>query len=262
MISFTSVAVVAAVALVAPLAVGLRGLATAGDRLEILLGIVVGPQVLGWASNDEPVQVLAPDRPRVPAPARRARDRLQPAARRPAAARPSLGFALSFGLALVVGYGLTAGGLVRSPLLIAIILSATGLGIILPILKDAGETTTAVRPGRRRGRVDRRGRPDRPAVALLLRSRRRPRREARAARSASSSSSSRSASSSSASSVRCGVRRRCSGCRTRPPRSASAVPSCSSRCSSLLASQLRARGDPRRVPRRRDPEARRPRRGA
>jgi Kef-type K+ transport system membrane component KefB len=31
---------------------------------------------------------------------------------------------------------------VRSPLLIAIILSATGLGIILPILKDAGETAT------------------------------------------------------------------------------------------------------------------------
>src|SRR4029453_14109198 len=33
--------------------------------------------------------------------------------------------------------------LVRSPLLVAIILSATGLGIILPILKDAGETSTA-----------------------------------------------------------------------------------------------------------------------
>ena len=30
----------------------------------------------------------------------------------------------------------------RSPLLVAIMLSATGLGIILPILKDAGETTT------------------------------------------------------------------------------------------------------------------------
>ena len=30
----------------------------------------------------------------------------------------------------------------RSPLLVAIILSATGLGIILPILKDAGETST------------------------------------------------------------------------------------------------------------------------
>src|SRR5205085_2749906 len=39
------------------------------------------------------------------------------------------------------GYALRAGDLVRSPLLVAIILSATGLGIILPILKDAGETS-------------------------------------------------------------------------------------------------------------------------
>src|SRR5207244_954374 len=51
--------------------------------------------------------------------------------------------ALSFGLALVVGFILKAGGLVRSPLLLAIILSATGLGVILPILKDAGATTTS-----------------------------------------------------------------------------------------------------------------------
>jgi Kef-type K+ transport system membrane component KefB len=56
----------------------------------------------------------------------------------------SVGFALSFALALVVGFGLDAAGFVRSPLMIAIILSATGLGIILPILKDAGETETAL----------------------------------------------------------------------------------------------------------------------
>src|SRR5262249_32132441 len=55
-----------------------------------------------------------------------------------------VGFALSFVLALLVGFALDAAGLVRSPLLIAIILSATGVGIILPILKDAGETETAL----------------------------------------------------------------------------------------------------------------------
>jgi Kef-type K+ transport system membrane component KefB len=53
-----------------------------------------------------------------------------------------MSYAISFALALVVGYGLRAADLVRSPLLVAIILSATGLGIILPILKDAGETST------------------------------------------------------------------------------------------------------------------------
>ena len=44
--------------MLAPLAVGFTGLRLPAIVLEILLGIVVGPQVLGWASNDEPVQVL------------------------------------------------------------------------------------------------------------------------------------------------------------------------------------------------------------
>jgi Kef-type K+ transport system membrane component KefB len=140
-ISFTSVAVVAVVALLAPLAVGFTGLRLPAIVVEILLGIVVGPQVLGWASNDEPVQVLGLiglafllllagleiDFTRL-------RGRLL--------RLTGLGYVLSFGLALIVGYGLRADGLIKSPLLVAIILSATGLGIILPILKDARETST------------------------------------------------------------------------------------------------------------------------
>jgi Kef-type K+ transport system membrane component KefB len=140
-ISFTSVAVVAAVALVAPLALGLSGLRLPSIVLEILLGIVVGPQVLGWANRDEPVEVLSlvglafllllagleVDYDRF-------RGRLL--------RLTALGYLASLGLALAVGFGLRAGDLVRSPLLVAIMLSATGLGIILPILKDAGETST------------------------------------------------------------------------------------------------------------------------
>jgi Kef-type K+ transport system membrane component KefB len=56
--------------------------------------------------------------------------------------RTAAAFALSFAFALMVGYGLRSADLVRSPLLMATILSATGLGIILPILKDAGQTST------------------------------------------------------------------------------------------------------------------------
>ncbi len=139
--SLTSVAVVAAVALFAPLAIALSGLKFPAIALEILLGIVVGPQVLGWAKADEPVALLALiglafllllsgleiDF-----------DRL----RGPVLRLTGIGFVVSFALALVVGYGLRAEDLVRSPLLIAIILSATALGVILPILKDAGETAT------------------------------------------------------------------------------------------------------------------------
>src|SRR5206468_2773787 len=142
MISFTSVAVVAAVALVAPLVVGFTGVRLPAIVLEILLGIAVGPQVLGWASNDEPVQVLSLIGlafllllAGLEIDFNRLRGRLL--------RLTGLGYVVSFALALVDGYGLGAADLVRSPLLVAIILSATGLGIILPILKDAGETSTA-----------------------------------------------------------------------------------------------------------------------
>jgi Kef-type K+ transport system membrane component KefB len=139
--SLTSVAVVAAVSLLAPLAIALSGLQFPAIALEILLGIVVGPQVLGWANADEPVALLALiglafllllsgleiDFARL---------------RGPVLRLTGVGFGFSFALALVVGYGLRAEELVHSPLLIAIILSATALGVILPILKDAGETAT------------------------------------------------------------------------------------------------------------------------
>jgi Kef-type K+ transport system membrane component KefB len=141
-ISFTSVAVVAAIALLAPLAVAFGGLRLPAIVVEILLGIAVGPQGLGWASNDEPVAVLGLiglafllllagleiDFGRL-------RGRLL--------RLTAAGYVLSFGLALAVGFLLQAADLVRSPLLVAIILSATGLGVILPILKDAGASATS-----------------------------------------------------------------------------------------------------------------------
>ena len=140
-VSFTSIAVIAGVALVAPLAINLLGLRLPAIVVEILLGIVVGPQVLGWASNDEPVQVLSLIGlafllllAGLEIDFERLRGRLLRIT--------GLGYLVSFGLAVVVGYALRAADLVKSPLLVAIILSATGLGVILPILKDAGQTAT------------------------------------------------------------------------------------------------------------------------
>jgi Kef-type K+ transport system membrane component KefB len=140
-LSFTSVAVVAAVAIVAPLAIALSGLKLPAVVLELLLGVVVGPQVLGWAEVDEPVEVLSLLGLAfllLLAGLELDVDRLRGRLLRVTGAA----YAVSFGLALVVGLGLRAGDLVRSPLLVAILLSATGLGVILPILKDAGETST------------------------------------------------------------------------------------------------------------------------
>src|SRR4051794_32933422 len=114
MISFSSVAVIAVVAVVAPLFVGALGLRLPAIVLEILLGIVVGPQVLGWASNDEPVQVLALIGlafllllAGIEIDFDRLRGRLL--------RLTAVGYALSFVLALIVGYALKATDLVRSP---------------------------------------------------------------------------------------------------------------------------------------------------
>ena len=52
------------------------------------------------------------------------------------------GFLLSLVLALLIGFALFLGGQVLSPLFIAIVLVATALGVVVPLLKDAGESNS------------------------------------------------------------------------------------------------------------------------
>jgi Kef-type K+ transport system membrane component KefB len=139
---FTNLLIVTAIAFAAPLALGLvPRLRLPAVVLEIVLGIVVGPSGLGWVEIDTPVQILALVGlafllflAGLEIDVQRLRGRALRVA--------SLGFALSFAIALAVGLGLKAGGLVKSPLLAAIILSATSLGVIVPVLKDSGELGT------------------------------------------------------------------------------------------------------------------------
>jgi Kef-type K+ transport system membrane component KefB len=53
-----------------------------------------------------------------------------------------IGFAISFAIAVTAGFMLKAADVVQTPLLVAIILSATSLGVIIPVLKDAGEISS------------------------------------------------------------------------------------------------------------------------
>src|ERR671937_20130 len=120
-VSFGSAAVAAAVALVAPLSVALSGLRLPAIVLEILLGIAIGPQGLGWAKVDEPVDVMSTIGLAfllLLAGLEIDFDRLRGRLLR----LTLLGYAVSFGLAIVVGLGLRGCDLVKSPLLIAIIL--------------------------------------------------------------------------------------------------------------------------------------------
>src|SRR5215470_8678472 len=58
-ISFNSVLIIAAMAVLVPLISGLLRLPVPGAALEVIAGILIGPAVLGWARIDAPVQVLS-----------------------------------------------------------------------------------------------------------------------------------------------------------------------------------------------------------
>jgi len=138
-VHFTNLLIVTAVAFLAPLSLGFApALRIPAVVLEIVAGIVIGPSGLGWVTIDAAVEVLAViglafllflaglevDF-----------DRLRGRTLRVAAA----GFAASFVVALAVAAALGASGLVSSPLLIAIVLVSTSLGVVVPVLKDSGE---------------------------------------------------------------------------------------------------------------------------
>ena len=69
-------------------------------------------------------------------------DRLRGRTLRTAANAFALSFALALGLALRLGGTFGAAGLVKPPLLIAVILAATSVGIVIPILVDSGQADT------------------------------------------------------------------------------------------------------------------------
>jgi Kef-type K+ transport system membrane component KefB len=143
-VSFSGLLLVAAAAFAAPLLVALvPHLRLPAVVLEILFGIAIGPAGLGWVETDEAIDVFAlfglaillflaglevePERFR---------------------GRPLVvaggGFLVSLVLALIVGFGLGALGVVETPPFLAIMLVATSLGLIIPVLKDAGQVGSEV----------------------------------------------------------------------------------------------------------------------
>jgi Kef-type K+ transport system membrane component KefB len=140
--AFSGLLVVVAVAFAAPFLLGLfPRVRLPSVVLEILAGIAIGPAILGWVELDQTIEVLSLlglafllflagleiDFSEL-------RGRLLGLA--------ALGWAISFAIAVLAGLGLSAVGLVETPLLVAIILSATSLGVIIPVLADVGELNT------------------------------------------------------------------------------------------------------------------------
>ena len=138
-VSFGGLLVVAVVAVCAPLLVGLvRWIRLPAVVLEIVAGIVLGPSALGWVKVDLPIQILA-----VVGLAFLlflAGLEIDVAGLRGAVLRKAgVGFGLTLALGVVAGLAFHAAGVVKSPLLIAVALSATSLGLVVPVLKDAGQ---------------------------------------------------------------------------------------------------------------------------
>ena len=138
-LSFGNLLVVAAVAVAAPLFVRLvPAVRTPAVVVEIVAGIVLGPSVLGWVEVDLPVQILA--LVGLAFLLFLAGLEIDVAGLRGRVLRvASLGFAATVALGVVVGLAFAAVDYVQSPLLLAIALSATSLGLVVPVLKDAGQ---------------------------------------------------------------------------------------------------------------------------
>jgi Kef-type K+ transport system membrane component KefB len=139
---FTNLLIVVAVAFAAPFVLGLLPrVKLPSVVLELVLGIAIGPAVLGWVQIDETISVIALIGlvfllflAGLEIEFQHLRGRVLKLA--------GLAWLASFALAVAISYGLKAGGLVQTPLLVAVILSATSLGVIIPVLKDAGEIAT------------------------------------------------------------------------------------------------------------------------
>ena len=140
--SFDSLLVVVAIAFAAPFVLGLfPAVRLPSPVLEIVAGIVVGPAVLGWAHNDQTVTVMATIG--LAFLLFLAGIEIELSKLRGQVLRlTALGFALSFALAVLSGFVLKGAGVVQTPVLVGIILCATSLGVIIPVLKDANEISS------------------------------------------------------------------------------------------------------------------------
>jgi len=138
-VSFTNLLIISVVAVLAPLSIGfVPKLRIPAVVLEIVAGIVIGPSVLGWVRVDLPVQILALFGlafllflAGLEIDVRRLRGTVLRLA--------LLGYVVTLVLGIGIGFGFGAAGWVKQPLLLAIALSATSLGLVVPVLKDAGQ---------------------------------------------------------------------------------------------------------------------------
>ncbi len=143
-VGFDNLLIVLAIALLAPLTLGLAPrLRVPAVVLEIVTGVAVGPSGLGWVEVDLVVEVVALlglafllFLAGLEIDVHRLRGRML--------SLSLLGYALTLVIGLGAGWISDGLGWVDSPLLLAVCLSATSLGLVVAVLKDAGQVDGTV----------------------------------------------------------------------------------------------------------------------
>jgi Kef-type K+ transport system membrane component KefB len=143
-VHFGNLFAVALIALLAPLLLGLApALRVPAVVLEIVAGIALGPHGLGLVDIDLPVQIVSLlglgfllFLAGLEINLHQLRGRVLRLA--------VLGYLITLALGGLAGAGFAAAGWVHSPLLLAVTLSATSLGLVVPVLKDSGRLDSAV----------------------------------------------------------------------------------------------------------------------
>ena len=139
--SFTGFWIVCLVALAAPLAATAAGrLHVPSVVLEVVAGILIGPAVLGWVHVDRTISVVS-DIGLAMLLFMAGREIDYSRLRGPTVELAALGMAVSLVFALAIGFGLRLQHLVATPVFVAVVLSATGLGTLTPIFEDAPEVS-------------------------------------------------------------------------------------------------------------------------
>lgn len=138
---YISLAAVAAIAAFVPLLIGLFRIKVAEVVLLLGAGIVFGPEVLGWIQPEGSIELLS---------------ELglgllfflagleleQRAIRGQSGKLAAIGWVLSLVVALIAALIMTETGKVEDTVAVAIALSSTALGTLLPMLRDRGELST------------------------------------------------------------------------------------------------------------------------
>ncbi|HEX4760904.1 MAG TPA: cation:proton antiporter, partial [Thermoleophilaceae bacterium] len=139
---FTNLLIVVAAGFAAPFTLGfVPALRLPSIVLELVLGIVLGPAGLGWVHVDDPVTVMSTIGLAIllflaglEIEFHKLRGKVLRAT--------LLGFVMSFVIAVSIGALLKGAGVVKQPVFLGVLLSATSLGVLVPVLKDSNQISS------------------------------------------------------------------------------------------------------------------------